>query len=170
MSFAGMYPDRVNRLVIEDIGPEVPPEGSARVRARLGGMPTHFDSIGDLVAYNRQSKVNASDAWMTYLAELSTRPTLDGRRELKYRPRPLKPGETAPQSQINTWDVISHITAPTLIVRGEESDILNEDITNRMLAVIKDSRAVAIPRAGHVVHEDNPDDYITQVAAFLGVA
>lgn len=170
MNFTGQNPNRVTRLVIEDIGPEVSPEAGARVRQRTGGMPAIFDSIDDLVTYNRQSKINASDQWMRYMAELSTRPTLDGKRELKYRPKqPTANQAPASAAAALGWQTIKNIKCPTLIVRGEESDILSEEIANRMLAAIPGSTTVAITKAGHAVHEDNPEDYNRAVAAFFGI-
>ena len=170
MNFTGTYPDRVNQLVIEDVGPEIPAETSARVSARNQSFPANFDSLDDLIAWNRQSRIHASDAWMRYAAELSSRPLPDGRREIKYRPKKMPPGQTTMTSVIDTWGIIRNISCPTLIVRGADSEILNEDISNRMLERIPGSHAIVVERAGHAVHEDNPEDYNNAVASFFGVS
>jgi pimeloyl-ACP methyl ester carboxylesterase len=47
--FAARYPARVNRLVVIDAGPEVAPEGGARIRANVG-RPDVFASIDDALA------------------------------------------------------------------------------------------------------------------------
>jgi pimeloyl-ACP methyl ester carboxylesterase len=167
MTYTGYNPDRVERLVIEDIGPEVPPEAQARVRATISASgTTDFASPDEYVEFQRTNKQHAPREWLSHLAEHSLKQLPNGRWVNKYRPR--KEGMMMPGGP-DLWEHITNITCPTLIIRGGESDILDEDITNRMLERMPNAKAVAIPKAAHVVHEDNPTETIAAIADFFDV-
>ena len=61
------------------------------------------------------------------------------------------------------------ITAPTLIVRGSESDVFAPDTAKRMLELIPGSQLVEIPGAGHSVPAEAPEAFERAVRQFLGV-
>ena len=54
-----------------------------------------------------------------------------------------------------------------LVVRGADSDILSSEAAQQMLAAQPHAREVEIPRAAHMVFEDNPDAFLAAVRAFL---
>jgi pimeloyl-ACP methyl ester carboxylesterase len=167
MNYAGSHPDRVNRLVIEDIGPDIPPAASAAVMTRLASSPRQVQSLDEYIAYLRQAPTYAGDDWIRHKAIHATRPLPDGGYEVKYRPFERVP--TPPTTGIDLWALIAKITCPTLIVRGAESEILLEDMADRMVQVMPNARAIVIQRAGHPVHEDNPTDTIRAYAEFFDV-
>ena len=53
MAYAGAYPDRLERLVINDIGPDVE-VGSQRITQMVGSRPDEFATLDDAMAYRRQ--------------------------------------------------------------------------------------------------------------------
>jgi pimeloyl-ACP methyl ester carboxylesterase len=59
------------------------------------------------------------------------------------------------------------ITAPTLVLRGESSPILDRDVAERMGREFPKGRFVEIPRAVHTLHEDNPDAVLSVLKDFL---
>jgi pimeloyl-ACP methyl ester carboxylesterase len=67
------------------------------------------------------------------------------------------------------WAALERVEAPTLLVRGAESNILSEATAARMRTVLRDSRFVEVPNAGHLVPSDNPVAFEQAVRAFLGV-
>ena len=54
-----------------------------------------------------------------------------------------------------------------MIARGGETDTLSEERAQEMIDSLSQCKLVNIPRAGHMVFEDNPTDFISQVSAFL---
>ena len=56
MAFAGNNADKLENLVIVDIGPDLDPRGSERITQELINVPEEFDSFEDVYAY--QSKQN----------------------------------------------------------------------------------------------------------------
>jgi pimeloyl-ACP methyl ester carboxylesterase len=65
------------------------------------------------------------------------------------------------------WEALANVQAPTLIVRGAESNILSAPTALKMQHTIKTSRLVEVPRAGHLVQGDNPLGFEQVVRDFL---
>jgi pimeloyl-ACP methyl ester carboxylesterase len=70
---------------------------------------------------------------------------------------------------IDLWEPLRRITAPTLLVRGADSDVLSVDVAKRMIDALPDGRLVEVPGAGHPVPLDQPEAFARAVRAFLGV-
>ena len=62
---------------------------------------------------------------------------------------------------------ISQINRPTLIVWGERDKILPKSMAEKFVKKIPNSRYVMIPEAGHLPHEESPEDFVTVVLDFL---
>ena len=58
-------------------------------------------------------------------------------------------------------------TKPTLFIRGENSDYIQMEDLPSIAQVFPSAELVTIAGAGHWVHADNQDDFITNVADFL---
>ena len=107
---------------------------------------------------------HADEAFLRRKALHSVQPARDGGWQNKFRQTPYAGGAAAPA---NMWDLVVGITCPTLVVRGDESDILTEDIMARMCQALPDCRGATVSRAGHAVHEDNATEFISVVRPFL---
>jgi pimeloyl-ACP methyl ester carboxylesterase len=150
MAYAGEHPERLARLVINDIGPDVE-GGSQRITQTVSTRPEAFATLDDAIAYRRQVSLirrSAEDEREFALGVLRQRP--DGQwvwkmdpayiglqRQSGGRPRPV------------LWPVLEHLPCPTLVVWGMESDILSEAQARRMVAVLPQGELVAVPGVGH---------------------
>ena len=65
------------------------------------------------------------------------------------------------------WECVSRINCPTLVMRGDRSDLFNEETMQKMQGAIGDCETVTIARAGHLVQGDNPADFLTAVESWL---
>ncbi|MFN0145989.1 MAG: alpha/beta fold hydrolase, partial [Dehalococcoidia bacterium] len=65
------------------------------------------------------------------------------------------------------WRQVEKINCPTLVVRGETSNVLDQETVNRMLDVMPNASAVEIPGAGHGVPQDRPKEFWAAVNGFL---
>jgi pimeloyl-ACP methyl ester carboxylesterase len=171
IAFTAAHPGRVERLVIVDIGPDIDPRGAERVGRMAADAPEAFGSVDEAVAHLRQYATltsAAAEAALRYRVEHGVRRLPDGRYTWKYD-RFLRDqrrqGAAAPA--VDLWPAVERITAPTLIVRGSESDVFAPGTAKRMLALIPGSRLVEIPGAGHAVPAEAPEAFERAVRQFL---
>ena len=59
---------------------------------------------------------------------------------------------------------------PTLLVRGERSNILEADAATAFVGALPDARLVEVPDCGHNVHSQNTPGFLDAVAPFLTAA
>jgi len=57
---------------------------------------------------------------------------------------------------VDCWALLPRITAPTLVVRGEHSLILDRDVAERMVKTLPSGALAEIPGAHHHVTFDAP--------------
>ena len=151
--YAGGWPERVERLVINDIGCEIDPAGAARIAGYVGEAPERFENLGEVVKYYRQNyppMVKLADDVAAEQVKWSVKPGANGGLVWKMDPnirRPLR-GGTA-QQRFDLWVPYARITCPILIVRGGESDVLAAATASRMCAVHKRTKVVEVPGVGH---------------------
>jgi pimeloyl-ACP methyl ester carboxylesterase len=62
---------------------------------------------------------------------------------------------------------VRRVATPTLLVEGSESPPLFHRLNDRLGELLPAGDRVAIPRASHIAHEDNPDDYDAALLAFM---
>ena len=84
INFAGHHPDRIERLVIVDIGPEIAPGGRARVGTLMATAPERFATVDDVVAHLRTNAPLYTEALLRHRAEHAVRPLPGGGFTWKY--------------------------------------------------------------------------------------
>ena len=168
MTFGGKYPEKLDKLVVVDVGPESDPRGGARISREIINVPEEFDSFEAVVEYMNKQNRFASDRVMRRRLTYATKELPNGkigwRYDLAIR-EARRQGISSPQEDL--WPALSRITCPTLVVRGAESDLLTLEVAQRMVETFADGQLVEIPSAGHMVFEDNPDDFNAAVTRFL---
>lgn len=153
MMFAGGYPDRVEHLVLNDIGPEVAPAGLQRIVSYISEAPERFKDLAEVGDYYRATYPPAaglSEAALNEWVRWSVKPAAGGGLTWKMDPavrRPPRGGSAA--RPIDLWLPYARVLAPILIVRGAESDILSAETAARMLKVQRGARLVEVPGVGH---------------------
>ena len=161
MMYAGGWPERVERLVLNDIGPEIDPVGLARIAAYVGGAPERFKDIGEVVKYYKENyppMAKLADEVVADQVKWSVKPAADGALTWKMDPnvrRPLR-GGTA-QQRFDLWVPYARIACPTLIVRGADSDVLDRGTASRMCKVLKHAKVVEVPGVGHAPSLTEPE-------------
>lgn len=66
------------------------------------------------------------------------------------------------------WRLVGQIDVPTLVIRGELSDILSRSVAERMAQTIPDCRLIEVAGSGHPVPLDKPLEFLRAVQTFLG--
>ena len=153
MIYAGGWPERVERLVLNDIGCEIDPAGLARIAAYVGEAPERFNDLGEVVKYykkNYPAMEKLADSVVAEQVKWSVKPGPGGGLVWKMDPnvrRPLR-GATA-QQRFDLWVPYARIACATLIVRGADSDVLDRGTASRMCKVLKRAKVVEVPSVGH---------------------
>jgi 3-oxoadipate enol-lactonase len=177
--FAGRHPERIAGLVIVDIGPEVDPRGSLRIRQDVEANPTPvFANVEEYARALSLSYPAATPEALRRMAQHGLRRREDGRFELAMDPalRGVTAGRAgsgdAEQQeralQQRMWDALAALPCPALVVRGAASDILSPDVADRIVDdVLRSGRLAVVPQAGHSVMTDNPPGFNNAVASFV---
>jgi pimeloyl-ACP methyl ester carboxylesterase len=71
----------------------------------------------------------------------------------------------APLSDL--WNDLPNISAPTLLMRGAQSNVLSAEVAQRAVQTLPNGRLVTIDPATHNVHSDNPNDFARELHTFL---
>lgn len=168
MSFAGRHADRLEKLIIVDIGPTVDPAGGQRITQELIAVPEEFDSFEDVVQYMGKQNRFALDAVLRRRLQYATKELPNGKIGWRYDMatiREQRRNSTTPPEDL--WPQLPNITCPTLIVRGQQSDLLSDDVAQRMIQTLPNGTLAEVDQAGHMVAEDNPTDFIAVVKGWL---
>jgi pimeloyl-ACP methyl ester carboxylesterase len=173
MVLGATLPGRVRGIVLNDIGPEVPAAGLARLGHSLSAtadVRTWADAAAQARRVNGLAFPEYEDAdWLAF-AHRIYRDDGTGRPVLAYDPailagltQPQDPDAVAP-TLWPLWTQLQNI--PMLVVRGGLSDILSAEILERMAASHPRLSAVTLPHRGHAPMLDEPVAR-TAIDAFL---
>jgi pimeloyl-ACP methyl ester carboxylesterase len=168
IAFAGRWPQRVDSLVVVDIGPDIAPEGRLRVGRIMAGTPERFESVEEAVAFARAANPRYTEAMLRHRVLHGTR-RVDGGLVWKYD-RALREAVRTGRwrDPIDLWPLWRAITCPVLVVRGADSDVLAPETAKKMLGTNPRARLVEVPGAGHTVPGDQPEAFRRLLAEFLG--
>lgn len=157
----------VKGLVINDVGPVLGAAALARIAGYVGLDPV-FESFEALEAHVRQVSASfgaLTDAQWTELARTTARQTADGRWRLKYDPGIAVPfGANAALPDL--WAIWDAIKCPTLLLRGEDSDLLAAETAAEMQTRGPKPKLVQFSAVGHAPMLLSREQ-IEPVAAFL---
>ena len=158
--------EKLRGLVIVDTGPETQRRGSDRIR-QFRELPDELDSFEEF-AQRVMEYTGRTHEQVVGALKYSIRERADGKWTWKYdkamRNRDHRP---ASWSSEQLWEAVAKITCPTLVVRGDRSDLFSEETMRRMADVIPNCATVTIARAGHLVQGDNPPDFNAAALEFL---
>lgn len=146
-------PERVKAAIINDVGPDLAPEGLTRIASYVGKNAGPAETIEEAAAHIRAINEVAfpdatDDDWIRF-AYRTFRQTDDGKWTLDYDPniaRGLAENGPAP----DLWPAFESLkSTPTLIMRGAISDLLSAEIVERMRIAHPHFDYVEVPRIGH---------------------
>jgi esterase len=162
MYFTSKRPDLVQKLVVVDIGPEI----SMRAADAAPGPaePDVWDSTEQAAQHLYRGNRYPGIHYYRWVASHSLRARPDGSLVWAWHPS-IKQRRSG--ADVDWWAVVRGIVPPTLVLRGEESHVLDRDVAERMARELPRGRFVEIPRAVHTLHEDNPEAVLAALKGFL---
>jgi pimeloyl-ACP methyl ester carboxylesterase len=161
MLIAAFAKERLAGVLMNDVGPELAPEGLARIMTYLGIAPnarTHGEAAQALKATMGADFPGLPDAkWLTCAERW-----FDARPEglaLNYDPRLRDAFEAAmAQPAADMWPLFDALDGvPLAVVRGANSDLLTAETVARMRARRPDLIVAEVPDRGHVPFLDEPE-------------
>jgi pimeloyl-ACP methyl ester carboxylesterase len=164
---AGRLRGRIERLVLNDIGPQLAEAAVERIRSYAGSPPA-FATMGELEAYFRTVYKPygwLGDAQWRQLAETSMRRLPDGRVTPHYDPAMVQQFIHHP-ADYDQWDAWDSLTLPVLCLRGEHSDLLLPEVADAMRARGPRAVVATIAGCGHAPALNTPEQ-ISLVERFL---
>jgi pimeloyl-ACP methyl ester carboxylesterase len=191
MLMADQQPGRLRGVVLNDVGPEIPPAAVARILQYVGRTPPAADWESAAAEAQRNYGLAfpgvPDDFWPRYVRR-SWAENTEGRPAPDMDPAigdALRKAHGAVKVlrwlrrygllkrvggvPIDTWDAFAALTMPCLLLQGELSDVLTGDIVARMQERKPDLEVVRVPDRGHAPLLDEPiaraaiDDFLTRL-------
>ena len=161
------YPERVSGLILVDAAIYTGGGSPAWARPLLG--TPQMRHLGPLLA--RQIASSGDDFIRTAFHDptLVTQDILDGYR------KPLNVNNwdralwelTAASHPLGLPERLTELNLPVLVLTGDDDRIVPTEESLRLGAEIPGASLVVIPNAGHVPHEEKPDEFMQAVREFL---
>ena len=155
--YSGAFPSRIAKLVlIEGVGP--PGRGHFR----------EYTSVEAGAEQLRQTNPRLREDAARELASSGMKRAANGKWVWKFDPL-HRTSAPQPFYTAQALEFFHRITCPVLIVDGAESRQSRRSDKQQRYDALRDHRTVAIPYAGHMVHQDNPAELAQAVSSFFGL-
>ena len=152
MAYAGTHSDRLDRLVINDIGPDAEP-GSARITANVSARPDDFESFEAALTQRAAGSANLAKRSIEDQRELARgvlREQPNGRWAWKLDPQyVIQRVQNGAEQRPPLWPVLEGLPCPALVLWAMNSDVLSEAQAERMVATLRAGTLVAVPDTEH---------------------
>ncbi|GAC1452107.1 MAG: alpha/beta hydrolase [Steroidobacteraceae bacterium] len=166
---AGMQPQLVSGIVLNDVGPELDPAGIERIRGYAGKtapVRSWAEAIAQVRAVHGSAWPDLSDAGWEKLVRRGYRANAQGVPEVDADPligEPLRNTQAAAPDLWPLWGALAPL--PMLAIRGAHSDILSAATLARMQQK-PGLRALTVANRGHAPLLDEPG-CVAAIEAFL---
>lgn len=173
MLLAATQPGLLAGAVLNDVGPEIAPEGLARIKSyvgRGGNWPTWMHAARDLAAANATVYPAYEMTDWLRMAKQLCRVTAAGRIVWDYDARIAEPfrlpgGEVG----VDLWPALDALKpVPVLSLRGALSDVFAAATQAEMARRLPQLTAVEVPAVGHAPALDEPAA-VAAIDAFLEI-
>jgi pimeloyl-ACP methyl ester carboxylesterase len=151
LALASLDGTPVRRLLMNDVGPQLDNSGLDRIRGYVGTDPV-FTSFEEGEAFVKRLSADfgalTDDQWRILTRHYVVQ--RDGQWRLHYDPRiatAVLAGANGPP--VDLWPLYDRVRCPTLVVRGEHSDLLTDDVARRMTERGPKAKRVDVPGVGH---------------------
>ena len=170
LAFAHKYPQKVQKLVIEDIGPEPQFEAIEYYQKMLNSVPTPFPSRLEakeffLNVWPTLGVVHDNVMALGQYLNSNLEEKEDGRVDWRFSRAAILASVTQGRAK-DVWHELRGLTMPTLVIRGQNSRELSPEVFQRMILANPNIRGVEISNAGHWVHADQSQEFLRNILEF----
>lgn len=173
MALSHTHPDRLNGVVLNDIGPEVAPIGIERIMDYVGKTPPFPDlnSAADALKAGNEAGFPGVplDRWREQAEFMWFEKPDDGGIGIRYdsRLRDAMIGQAGAGDAPDLWQLFDGLKdQPLASIRGQNSDLFTAETQGKMNARHPDMITVVVPDRGHVPFLDEPQS-LTAIRALL---
>lgn len=161
---ARWHPDRVRGLVLA--GPVFGPRGMRRQRqtqrAWLRTLESHglgalYEQIYPQVFSAKMNEVLGTPGYLGFRESFTALATVEE----------MTNGLNRGMQDKSSPDMLAEVSAPVLVVLGDDDFLLGPAAAREMAALFPDGRCEILPDAGHVPFIDDPDSFQTAVRKFV---
>lgn len=162
-------PPAADVLVMVDIVLRVADGGVEKIRqfmvSHRNGFANLAEAVAAVVTYNPDRPRPKDSSGL----RKNLRQGDDGRLYWHWDPRMLEmsPSSEPPSRIAALMQVSNHVSVPTLVVRGEHSDVVDDEGVAEMRRLVPQTEVYEVPGAGHMVAGDRNDAFSEGVITFL---
>jgi esterase len=160
--YAGTHPERVAKLIVEDVGPERTNEIASGFARRVQQEENGWASEDELVASLMRAGSTVSEDLQRNYAHFGSKRRADGRIVWKRDPNLVKGFVPT-----DLWTSVRRITSPTIYVLGGKSTIVPADTQQELKKALRDCQIVTMPGLGHYPDVEDPPGFLAIVDKFL---
>jgi pimeloyl-ACP methyl ester carboxylesterase len=169
MALAALQGSPVRKLILNDAGPIIAKSSLERIGSYVGAAPV-FANLEEAEKYVRTIAApfgEHSDAQWRTLAESWVRRNEDGTWRPHYDLRIAEAYRaTLPEKDLELWPLYDAVRCPTLLIRGERSDVVSRETAQAMARRGPKAKVVEFKGVGHAPTLLHPDQ-IAVVRDFL---
>jgi esterase len=176
LMFAHKFPEKVEKLVISDIGPEGDPNATEYYKKLLGLVPTPFVSKKEAKEFflnefpQALAKLGSHENAQTLGGYFYANMVEDeiGHVNWRFHKQAILDSVQLGRAK-DHWSELRSLPMPTLIVRGENSTELSSETYQKMQLSNPRIKGIQINDAGHWVHADQPLAFLNAIKDFVGL-
>jgi len=159
---AGLHPDLVTAVIVEDVGPERPREVSNSRADRMAKEAEGWATADDMLVQVRKENPRTPEPVLKELVRYGSKQRADGRIVWKRDPAILNgfvPTEL--------WSTVRLIKAPIIYILGGASTIVPLDTQQEIKAALPQAEIVTLPGLGHYPSDEQPAQFLAVADRFL---
>jgi pimeloyl-ACP methyl ester carboxylesterase len=160
--YAGLHPERVARLIVEDVGPERTNDIASAFTRQVQNEANGWASEDELLAFLKKGNAKTPEPILRSYAHFASKRREDGRIVWKRDPNLAKgfvPTEL--------WRFVREIRSPTIYILGGASRIVPPETQQKLKETLPDVQVVVMPGLGHYPDQEATAEFIPIVRAFL---
>ena len=148
-------------ILLNDVGPEIAPDGLARIVANVGRAErfADWDEAAHYIAASHEDAFPdyTQRDWLLWARRMCREE--DGAIVFDYDPAIAEPFKLPPpEPAFDLWPAFETLQGlPTLLLRGERSDILSAETASQMVRRVPTMELVTLPRVGHAPTLEEPE-------------
>jgi pimeloyl-ACP methyl ester carboxylesterase len=169
IAVAGEMEGAVSRLILSDTGPEVSRAGAIYARGIVAnsGDVRGFKTTAEALEHYQRLHPEWEPIFHDLHVAHQLRVNWAGRYVFKADPELFwLTGSTGAAEVPYLWEMLARVRAPTLIIRGTRSGFVDDELLERMLAVLPLGEQRSLD-AGHYVPREKPQHFASTLTEFL---
>ncbi|MEO1889347.1 MAG: alpha/beta hydrolase [Cycloclasticus sp.] len=151
MALSSLPKSPIKKLIINDIGPSIPKVALQRIADYVGQQPS-FDTQEELGLYIRTVYAGFGELSEQQWSDMLTfgqRKLANGQFTLNYDPGISQVFLNKRFDDMDLWPIWEAIKQPTLVIKGENSDLLSPETADKMTSSGPKATLKTIPNTAH---------------------